>query len=313
MKRDFKDKTFALCNEYPEFRQYLTGIGDLKKCPQKEIIKDDFERLMLDSLFYSPGKDILVDIEHQSQISDKIMFRNIKYHVNTRDKYNKELRLHIFHTGPKKAPNNYMYDEQIFHFPYLNQTCLRDGIKTFNRIKNKVENNQKISYDDIFDLVWLPCFGKIEINDHFLREYIDITSQLKYDEHYDLLKRTTRGWIETLTKNKEIINHLKEKLDMMELNSPEFAEYIATARDERELREKDEIIKQKDEEIKQIKSQKDKELTQKDEEITQIKSQKDEELTQKDEELKLKDKEITELKQIIEQNNIIAEKPGIEG
>lgn len=80
MIRDFQDRIFQLCCEYSDFSQYLTNIGDLEKCPSKDIISDDYERMMMDSLFNSPNLDILAGIEHRSTITKQIMFRNLRYH-----------------------------------------------------------------------------------------------------------------------------------------------------------------------------------------------------------------------------------------
>lgn len=171
MKKDFQDKTFELCNEYIEFRQYLTGISDLEECPKKQIVMDDFNRIIMDSLYFSRSLNVLVNIEHQSTITNSIMFRNLKYHVTTKDKYQKPVQLHIFHTGLRIAPKKYEYDGQIIHYPFLNQTYGKNGIETFKKIKNKISNNETTPYD-IFDLVWLPRFGELEINEEFLKKYI---------------------------------------------------------------------------------------------------------------------------------------------
>lgn len=255
MKRDYHDKIFQLCNEKKELRLYLTGIDDLRKCKSKEMIKDDFERMIMDSLYESPSKNCLVIIEHQSNITNKIMYRNLKYHVNTRDKYGKPVQLHIFHTGHRIAPRKYEYDNQIYHFPFLKQTYEQDGIETFKKIKNKIKNNETTPFD-IFDFVWLPQYRKIERNENFLKEYIDVTSKLKDHEYYDLIEKTTVGWVDKLSRNNKPINYLKEKLDMMSINSPEFSDLRATAIYERtldelnELKEKYEELKENNEEFK---------------------------------------------------------------
>lgn len=104
----------------------------------------------------------------------------------------------------------------------------------------------------------LPRYGQIEANDDFLKEYIDIASKFKNNEFYDLIKKTTVGWVDKLSKNKKIEKYLKEKLDMMSINSPEFRDYRATAKYERaldEIKEKDEKIKELDEKIKELEKQ----------------------------------------------------------
>ena len=174
MIRDFQDKLFELCCEYQEFRQYITGIDDLEECPKQQIVLDDFNRIMLDSLYISRNLDVLVEIEHQSSITSQIMFRNLKYHVNIKDKYQKPLQLHIFHTGLRIAPREYEYDNQIFHIPYLNQTYAKNGIETFKTIKNKIKNNETTPYD-IFDFIWLPRQSQLEINDDFFSVYLETT------------------------------------------------------------------------------------------------------------------------------------------
>ncbi|WP_407421683.1 hypothetical protein [Methanobrevibacter sp.] len=258
MKRDFEDKIFQLCSEKKEFRSYLTGIDDLKKCKSKEIIKDDFERMIMDSLYKSPSQNCLVIIEHQSNITKKIMRRNLKYHVNLREKYQKLVQLHIFHTGLRIAPRKYEYDNQIHHFQYLKQTFEQNGIETFKKIKNKIKNNETTPFD-IFDFVWLPKYGKIERNKNFLKEYIDVTSELKNHEYYDLIEKTTVGWVDKLSRNDETINYLKERLGMMSIDSPEFRDLRATAIYERtvdelnELKEKYAELKENKEELNELK------------------------------------------------------------
>ena len=156
--------------------------------------------MIMDSLYESPSENCLVIIEHQSNITNTIMSRNLKYHVNTRDKYKKPVQLHIFHTGRRIASRKYEYDNQIYHFPFLKQTYEQNGIETFKKIKNKIKTNATTPFD-IFDFVWLPQYGKIERNENFLREYIDITSKLKNHKYYDLIERTTVGWVDKLSRN----------------------------------------------------------------------------------------------------------------
>jgi hypothetical protein len=263
MTREFQDRLFQLCKEDRKFGEYITKIHDLEECPNNEIINEYFEKITMDSLFRSPSLDILVNIEHQSQITNSIMFRNLKYFVTTKDKHKKEVKQFIFYTGKKQVPTWYVYDKQVYHQPYLMQTCLHDGLETFKKIKNKVNTNQNISPFDIYDLVWIPCFGKIETDNEFLKEYIDIISKLKTHEYYNLLERVVIGWAVKINIDKEIIEYLKEKLDMNPLDSPEFIELITTATNERELEKKDAIIAEKNIQIKEIINEKDKQLNEK--------------------------------------------------
>ena len=59
-----------------------------------------------------------------------------------------------------------------------------------------------------------------------------------------MIKKTTVGWVDKLSKNKKIEKYLKEKLDMMSINSPEFRDYRATAKYERTLDKIKELEKQ---------------------------------------------------------------------
>jgi hypothetical protein len=291
MKRDFQDKTFMLCCEHQKFKEYITGIPDLEECPQKEIIDKNYTGIRMDSLSKSPSLKILVNIEHQSTISNQIMFRNLKYYVDTRYKHDRETRLYIFHTGLRLTQNCYIYDNQVLHEPYLVQTYENDGTKTFKKIKNKINDNENIHPFEIFDLIWLPRFNNLEINDKFLNEYVDITKQLKDNEYYDLLSRTVFGWVNLLTSNEKTIKNATEELEMMSIESPEFKEYIATAiaegrenRLEEKNKELERIIAQKDKEHQQTIAQKDKEhqqtIAQKDKEHQQTIAQKDKEIKQ---------------------------------
>ena len=247
MTRQFQNNLFQLCKEDQKFSEYITKIPDLEECPHNEIINENFKRITMDSLFRSPSLDILVNIEHQSQISNAIMFRNLKYFVTTKDKHQKEVKQYIFYTGKNPVPTWYIYDEQVYHHPYLKQTCLYDGLETFKNIKDKINNNQYISPFDIYDLVWLPCFGKIETDNKFLKEYINIISKLKTHKYYYLLEKAVFGWSMKINPDKEIIEYLKEKFDMIPIDSPEFKEFLTSAINERELEKKDEIIAEKDE------------------------------------------------------------------
>ena len=282
MKRDFQDKTFILCCEYPKFKEYITGIPDLEELPQKEIIDNDYTGIRMDSLSKSPSLNILVNIEHQSSIRNPIMFRNLKYYVDTRYKHNMESRLYIFHTGQRLAPKCYIYGKQVLHKPYLVQTYEKDGTKTFKKIKNKINDNKNIHPFDIFNLIWLPRFNNLEINDEFLKAYVDMTKQLKSNEYYNLLSKAVFGWINLLTANEETITYATEELDMLSTKSEEYKEYIATAiaegrenRLEEKNKELEQIIAQKDKEHQQTIAQKDKEhqqtIEQKDEEIKRLK------------------------------------------
>lgn len=291
MKRDFQDKIFDMCCEYKEFREYITGIDDFEECPRKHMIKDDFERMMRDSLFRSPSQDILANIEHQSTITNPIMLKNLRYYTNTRYKYKKETQQHIFHTGRRIAPKYYIYDNQLIHIPYLKQTYEYDGIETFKIIKDKLNNNEKILSPDIFDLVWLPHFGKIKINDQFLKEYIDIVSKLEKNRYYAFLKTTTIVWIDRLTNNEKIKEYLKEKLNMMSITSPEFKDLRATAIYERKIEEKEKIITEQTQEI----TYKTQEITHKAQEI----EKKEKIITEQAQEITHKTQEITRLKKEI--------------
>ena len=250
MKRDFQDKTFTLCYEHKEFREYITGIPDLEECPEKEIIDVNYEGIKLDSLFKSSSLDILVNIEHQSSINNDIMFRNLRYYVNTKNKHKKPTRLYIFHTGQRLAPIYYIYDDQVLHLPYLKQTYENDGVETFKRIKNKLNHNKTIHPSDIFDLIWLPTFRNMIISEEFLKEYVDITKQLKNNKFYTLLIQVVFGWVNLLTDNEETIEYATEGLKMMSTNSIEFKKYIATAIAEREINK---LLAEKDKEINELK------------------------------------------------------------
>lgn len=209
----------------------------------------------MDSLFISPSKNILVNIEHQSKISKRIMIRNLRYYTNTKHKYKKEIQQHIFHTGREIAPKYYIYDNQILHIPYLKQTFERNGMETFKLIKNKLKYNKKILPSDIFDLIWLPHFSELNINDDFLKEYVDTIHLLGKNKFYPLLEKTTVGWIDRLAKNEKTINYMKEKLNMMSINSPEFRDLRATAIYEKEMEIRENKIKEKDNEIKELKKE----------------------------------------------------------
>ena len=232
----FQDKTFKLCKEYEEFRKYVTGIENLEEYEDKEIVKDDYEKILLDSLFTDEKEEIIVNVEHQSGLSQEIMHRNLGYRVVLKNKkFKKTVLQYIFFTGTRIVPETYTYDDQVCYFPIFIQTCKKDGEKIFKTIKDKIKSKKKISSDDVFDLIWLPTFGKLTINDEFLEEYVEVTNQLKNNKYYEFLKVTVSGWIKRLARNEKTEKKLMEKLNMINIDSDEFKSYLATAAYEREL------------------------------------------------------------------------------
>ncbi|MEE1157289.1 MAG: hypothetical protein U0K80_07725 [Methanobrevibacter sp.] len=180
-------------------------------------------------------------------------------------------------------------------------------LKLLNSIKDKINNNKKLTYRDAIALALIPALAQNHIAEkvtgevcHLIEKYQFHDNKLRYDICFLIDIMIDRNITD---KNKQ--KELREALKMDETRT--IIRKLVEEENKETLKEKDKIIEEKNKELEEKNKEleeKNKELEEKNKELEYNEEKHKKELEEKNKELEYKDKTIKEYDNIVHNENI---------
>ena len=144
----------------------LAFIGDSRKVIgfyPTELIIPTFRNKFMDGVVELEDGTLL-NIEFQTgNLAEKFLLRCAQYAVNLRVISGKLVETLIFSTGIRKKSRKLAFISKFFSFePKLFFYSEFDGLEKLINIKNKIENNEKLTLLDCYNLVFIPLMGNVD-------------------------------------------------------------------------------------------------------------------------------------------------------
>ena len=143
----------------------LTMMGDTRKVigfyPTELIIPTFRHKFMDGVLMLDDGT--LMDIEFQTgNLTEKFLLRCAQYAVNLRVISGKLVETIIMSTGTRNKSILTALISKFFHFkPKIFFYSESDGLEKLISIKNKIENKEKLTLLDQYNLIFIPLMGNV--------------------------------------------------------------------------------------------------------------------------------------------------------
>ena len=144
----------------------LSVMGDTRKVVgfyPTEMIIPTFRRRFMDGVLELED-GTLMNIEFQSgNLTEKFLLRCAQYAINLRVISGRLVETNILSTGLRDKSKLTALISKFFSFiPKVFFYSEFDGFEKLLSIKDKIENNEKLTLDDHYNLVFIPLMGNID-------------------------------------------------------------------------------------------------------------------------------------------------------
>ena len=255
-----------------------------------EVITYEKRNLRMDVDYFSKT-NLINNIENQSTAVDFRKLNAIAEYAKFILIYNHALvnTIVITKVDPKYCLKEINLTKSLILRPYYIYMSPEEILKLLNSIKDKINNNKKLTYRDAIALALIPALAQNHIAEkvteevcHLIEKYQFHDNKLRYDICFLIDIMIDRN---ITNKNKQ--KKLREALKMDETRT--IIRKLVEEENKETLKEKDKIIEEKNKELEEKK----KEL-----------EEKNKELEEKNKELEYKDKTIKEYDNIVHNENI---------
>lgn len=144
----------------------LEVMGDDRKVVRfhpTELIIPSFRRQFMDGVMELDDGSLMNIEFFTGNITEKFLLRCAQYAINLRVISRKYVETCIFSTGLRsKSKTVALISKFFFSKPKLFFYSEFNGSKRLLSIKNKIENNEKLTLVEGYDLVFIPLMGKVD-------------------------------------------------------------------------------------------------------------------------------------------------------
>ena len=128
-----------------------------------ELIIPTFRRKLMDGVLELEDGTLL-DVEfHTGNLTEKVLLKSAQYAVNLRVISEKQVETRIISTGSKDKSKTKVLISDTFSFkPELFFYSEMDGMEKLINIKNKINNGERLTSVDCYDLVFIPFMGNVD-------------------------------------------------------------------------------------------------------------------------------------------------------
>lgn len=144
----------------------LIAMGDTRKVVRfhpTELIIPTFQSKLMDGVV-ELDDGTLLNIEFQTDnLTEEFLLRCAQYAVNLRVVSGKHVETKIISTGTRagsevlaKISEKFQFEPEIFFYSEF------DGLEKLINIKNKIENNEKLTEMDHYNLIFIPLMGNVD-------------------------------------------------------------------------------------------------------------------------------------------------------
>ena len=273
-----------------------------------EVITYEKRNLRMDVAYFS-NTNLINNIENQSTAVDFRKLNAIAEYAKFILIYNHALvnTIVITKVDPKYCLKEINLTKSLILRPYYIYMSPEEILKLLNSIKDKINNNKKLTYRDAIALALIPTLAQNHIAEkvteevcHLIEKYQFHDNKLRYDICFIIDIMIDRN---ITNKNKQ--KELREALKMDETRT--IIRKLVEEENKETLKEKDKIIEEKNKELEEKKKEleeKNKELEEKNKELEYNEEKHKKELEEKNKELEYKDKTIKEYDNIVHNENI---------
>ena len=273
-----------------------------------EVITYEKRNLRMDVAYFS-NTNLINNIENQSTAVDFRKLNAIAEYAKFILIYNHALvnTIVITKVDPKYCLKEINLTKSLILRPYYIYMSPEEILKLLNSIKDKINNNKKLTYRDAIALALIPALAQNHIAEkvteevcHLIEKYQFHDNKLRYDICFIIDIMIDRNITD---KNKQ--KELREALKMDETRT--IIRKLVEEENKETLKEKDKIIEEKNKELEEKKKEleeKNKELEEKNKELEYNEEKHKKELEEKNKELEYKDKTIKEYDNIVHNENI---------
>ena len=273
-----------------------------------EVITYEKRNLRMDVAYFS-NTNLINNIENQSTAVDFRKLNAIAEYAKFILIYNHALvnTIVITKVDPKYCLKEINLTKSLILRPYYIYMSPEEILKLLNSIKDKINNNKKLTYRDAIALALIPTLAQNHIAEkvteevcHLIEKYQFHDNKLRYDICFLINIMIDRNITD---KNKQ--KELREALKMDETRT--IIRKLVEEENKETLKEKDKIIEEKNKELEEKKKEledNNKELEEKNKELEYNEEKHKKELEEKNKELEYKDKTIKEYDNIVHNENI---------
>ena len=128
-----------------------------------ELIIPTFRHKLMDGVL-ELGDGTLLNIEFQTgNLTEKFLLRCAQYAINLRVISGKFVETCIISTGVRKKSILTALISKVFSFkPDIHFYSEFDGLEKLISIKNKIENKEKLTLFDQYELIFIPLMGNVD-------------------------------------------------------------------------------------------------------------------------------------------------------
>ena len=274
-----------------------------------EVITYEKRNLRMDVAYFS-NTNLINNIENQSTAVDFRKLNAIAEYAKFILIYNHALvnTIVITKVDPKYCLKEINLTKSLILRPYYIYMSPEEILKLLNSIKDKINNNKKLTYRDAIALALIPTLAQNHIAEkvteevcHLIEKYQFHDNKLRYDICFIIDIMIDRN---ITNKNKQ--KELREALKMDETRT--IIRKLVEEENKETLKEKDKIIEEKNKELQYNEEKHKKELEYNEEkhkkELEYNEEKHKKELEEKNKELEYKDKTIKEYDNIVHNENI---------
>ena len=206
----------------------LLTMGDTRKVVgfyPTEMIIPTFRRRFMDGVFELED-GVLMNIEFQTgNLTEKFLLRCAQYAVNLRVISGKFVETNILSTGSRSKSKLKAFISKFFPFkPKIFFYSEFDGLEKLISIKNKIENGEKLTLQDHYNLIFIPLMGNVDmVKAAFEVFHIANNSELFSEDEQSEIKKCQFVVAQIVAGDDEKL--LKEFLEIIMLNNNFFAKY----------------------------------------------------------------------------------------
>ena len=277
-----------------------------------EVITYEKRNLRMDVAYFS-NTNLINNIENQSTAVDFRKLNAIAEYAKFILIYNHALvnTIVITKVDPKYCLKEINLTKSLILRPYYIYMSPEEILKLLNSIKDKINNNKKLTYRDAIALALIPTLAQNHIAEkvteevcHLIEKYQFHDNKLRYDICFIIDIMIDRN---ITNKNKQ--KKLREALKMDKTRT--IIRKLVEEENKETLKEKDKIIEEKNKELEEKNKELEyneekhkKELEEKNKELQYNEEKHKKELEEKNKELEYKDKTIKEYDNIVHNENI---------
>ena len=147
-------------------QEILFAMGDTRKIKRfhpTELIIPTFQSKFMDGVL-ELDDGTLVNIEFQTgDLDEEFLLRCAQYAVNLRVVSGRYVETKIISTGSRVQSEKVALISEEFKFkPELFFYSEYNGLEKLINIKNKIENKERLSASDHYDLIFIPLMGNVD-------------------------------------------------------------------------------------------------------------------------------------------------------